>query len=191
MPLTTIDFDISDNEEITQTVYSKRDWIDSWTNRSPSLFCRHVVWNVSPEMPTATLHYRYGQVDLGAGSFTTYKRHPPVTRGDYIKIDFVGHEIISGDSSSKNKSWYGQVISIDDNDAGVVTINCHGMESILLEKDVDSSVWLEDRDALSTNWVENRIDRVIPFNVKNRKTAHQRKLMVVMGFRGTGFLILF
>ena len=76
------------------------------------------------------------------------------------------------------------MISIDDNDAGVVTINCHGMESILLEKDVDSSVWLEDRDALSTNWVENRIDRVIPFNVKNRKNRTSTKIDGCYGFSG-------
>ena len=182
MAITTIDFDIADNEPITHTVSSRREWSDSWTDRSGVLFARSIRWRTNPEMPTAVLHYRYGEVDIAAGSFTSYATTPPVSRGDYIKIDLVGHTIVAGDASSKNKTWIGQVVKVTDDDQGAVSIQCEGLESILLEHEINKSTFFDDHFANSADYTAETLNQVLTFNKNNFKNRSTAKVNSHYGF---------
>lgn len=177
MALKTIDLDIADNGGVTQTVESRTDWADTWSDHSATVFCRAARWTTNPEMPSATLHYRYGSVDIAkAGTFTTYKRAPPISRGDFVKLTFVGHEILAGTATagektaSKTKIWFGVATTIDDDDNGSITITCAGLEKLLTEKNIDQSVWFVDQADGTT---AKTISQVLTFNqgnVGNRST---------------------
>ena len=96
--------------EASATVYRKTRWAGAWIEDT-TLDVLQVNWNAAPQIPVATLRYRYGRcVERGATSETT--RTKKALGGHYVKI-----VVSCGDG---NRVWHGFVDDAADEQTGTI-----------------------------------------------------------------------
>lgn len=103
-------FGDSISNDVSVTIWTKRRWADNWTS-DPTLDLLQISWNAAPNIPTATIRYRYGRtVERGAVSETT--RTKKQWLGFYVKILV--------ECSDGNRIWHGFVDDVADEQTGVI-----------------------------------------------------------------------
>lgn len=135
------------------TVYWRKKWTDDWT-ADASLQAVEIVKSVAPTIPTATLIWRYGTVKQPtSNSFVATAKRLDLRRA-FIKIS------VTLDTATPF-TWYGICEMSDDqmqgarlttDEDGNVTVSpsgqqslaCFGMEKLLADHDIVTSVWGED-----------------------------------------------
>lgn len=183
----TINFDTARLQEYTvfaQRVYLRERWSDDWEEQE-NLFATEVIWNAAPEMPTATLLWRYGRGMLAGEAALAIKERLAKSRW-FVKIEIDG-QFVQGGSSDK-LTWHGTLEVEADHWAGVrdeppateggqpepfesgtQELIAHGLELLLARTPVIESVYYDD--VVDT---ERRIGRGLAFNAggkPNRTSA--------------------
>jgi hypothetical protein len=97
--------------DISVDVYTKQRWADSWV-ADTQVDLLAVSWNAAPNIPTASLRYRYGRVvEISATTETTRTKKTWI--GWYVKI--VVH------CADGDRIWHGFVDDVADEQHGTVT----------------------------------------------------------------------
>jgi len=135
-----------------QTVYAKAAWADDWVEQ-PHLYCTLCKWSLSPEIPTATLVWRYGVGQRpGDGIFVNVARKS-LSRY-YVKISY-SH----ADFTSTN-DWYGGIEIEGDSRGGsdvggiatgVQEFVCFGLERLLDIHTIRRSFWVDQTNKLQVS----------------------------------------
>lgn len=103
-------FDSGIANDVSVVIYTKQRWADTWAE-DPKLDLLAVSWNSAPNIPTATIRYRYGRtVERGASAETT--RTKKTWLGYYIKI------VVT--CSDGNRIWHGFVDDLADEQGGTI-----------------------------------------------------------------------
>ncbi len=96
--------------DVSVLIYTKRRWADAWTQET-GLDLLSVTWNAAPNIPTATIRYRYGRAVMkGSATETTLAKKNLL--GYYVKIVVV--------CSDGNRVWHGFVDDAADEQTGIV-----------------------------------------------------------------------
>jgi len=98
-----------------QTVYTKVNWSDSWTEQS-AVVCTSANWSAAPTIPQASFYYRYG---VGSVNNTAVNVHAAFTLPTYgyVKVVFNAYNIElapAADGYVTELIWYGVVVSKSD-----------------------------------------------------------------------------
>jgi hypothetical protein len=136
-------FSDSLGDEVSADIYTKQRWSNSWTHQT-QLDLLQVTWNAAPNVPIATLRYRYGRVlEKTATAETT--RTKVNLLGYYVKIvvhgedgDLIWHGFVD-DVSDEQHGTVNRIVINPDPDppttlyeaAGVQTLSCVGMIAAL------------------------------------------------------------
>lgn len=106
----TVTFADALSYETSVDIYTKQRWADSWTEET-KVDCLAVSWNAAPNIPTASLRYRYGRVvENGATVETTRTKKTWI--GWYVKI--VVH------CADGDRIWHGFVDDVADEQHGTI-----------------------------------------------------------------------
>ncbi|MGB7325913.1 MAG: hypothetical protein WBD31_13645 [Rubripirellula sp.] len=119
----------------TARVWVKSKWGGDFVHR-PDFSVLQTVESLAPELPTATLQYRYGRVKIP--DKTQYQNYPPVeTWGFYVLIEWM----VIVDGNVQRRWWLGasdppvtspiRAAAGDVPASGVQTIPCFGLERVL------------------------------------------------------------
>lgn len=173
---TAVNFDTARLLEYTvfdHRVYLKERWSDDWEEQD-NLFAVDVLWNAAPEIPTATLVWKYGRgMFPGETAFTIKERLAKRRWFIWIEIDT---QIVQGGSALEKLNWYGtleveadQLGGVRDEllpdedpepfESGVQELVAHGLELLLGRSPVVSSVFFD-----SDGSTARRAPRGITFN---------------------------
>ncbi len=96
--------------DVSVVIYTKQRWADNWAI-DDKLDLLSVSWNAAPNIPTATIRYRYGRaVEQGALIETT--RTKKTWLGHYVKI------VVT--CSDGTRIWHGFVDDLADEQGGIV-----------------------------------------------------------------------
>jgi len=167
MTTTTITFSTDTPvPHITQKVYLRRLWSDTWTLYD-DLWCTESTWACAPTINTATLVWFYGLLKNDDHALWETVTKLDVSRW-YVKV-------LYEDDDGNSRTWYGIVGDVDDEHQGHVyanrawhasgqqTLHCYGMEHMLDREPVASS-WCYDGDPD----VLLEVDTPITFNKHGR-----------------------
>ncbi len=144
-------------------VYSRATWGEEWIEIA-HLYANWVYYGCSPEPARAELVWRYG-AGIQAGSLAPADYPPQDLLGRYVKIE-IDQEDAEGEPADP-LLWHGVATEAGDAQfgaspglapAGVQTIVCHGLET-LLERSYVAASW-----CLDGNGQELRIGRGLQFN---------------------------
>lgn len=157
-------------------VYTRALWTGAWTIKL--MHCDEAVWSVAPSIPTATLHYYYGDIVRdGALAFSRDEKRSDMLRA-YVKIVFT----MDDDSE---RIWYGIIEVIEDQlhgatfteddegnivsvvTSGEQTFTAYGLEQLLATTLVTRS-YVQPADGGEPVVVE----RGIEFNERGRANRH-------------------
>lgn len=104
--------------DVSVAVYTRQRWADEWI-ADTMVDVLNVTWNAAPNIPTATLRYRYGRVvEQGAVIETT--RTKKTWLGHYVKL------VVT--CADGNRIWHGFVDDLADEQTGIVTRYTPGAE---------------------------------------------------------------
>lgn len=103
-------FGDSIGNDVSVTIYTKQRWADPWV-ADATLDLLQVSWNAAPNIPTATIRYRYGRV-LEQGATVETTRTKKTWLGHYVKILAV--------CSDGNRVWHGFVDDLADEQGGLI-----------------------------------------------------------------------
>lgn len=151
----------------TQAVYTRTNWADAWAPVA-DLWCPKVTWSGQPQLPSATLVWRYGRgLQFGATAFADIARQSLL--GQYVKIEYT----IDGEATPS--VWYGIIAAKSETPdgafvdgtvnprvpAGTQAFRALGLEWLLFDKSyIDHSmIW--------RNPNEERLERAFGFNTDN------------------------
>lgn len=133
----------------THTVYAKAKWSDDWVEQ-PHLYCTLCTWSLAPEIPTATLVWRYGTgYRPGDGAVQNVARKS-LSRY-YVRITF------SHPGCATTNDWYGGIeiegdnrggSDVDGNGSGVQEFVCYGLERVLDVNTMRRTFWLDANNQL-------------------------------------------
>ncbi len=123
-------------------VYVKGRWADPWIRRD-DLHCEQAVWSTAPELPTATLVYRYGRVKV-PGKNTNQLLTPISIRGWWVCVRYP--------CDDGCLDWYGfaespitqehQGATSLEPATGIQIIPCYGLDRALQITHVHDSMWI-------------------------------------------------
>lgn len=119
MTTITIPSDHSGRTINGQTVYTKVNWADSWTEQ-PGVVCTQATWCASPTIPTAQFYYRYGVASIGSDGTGIWEKFDLENYG-YVKVEFDSVDLTLADTDpgyETTVTWWGVVVSKDDMIAG-------------------------------------------------------------------------
>lgn len=122
-------------------VYVKQDWADEWSRRYDMIPVQS-TWSINPQMPTATLEYRYGEVVL-PGTSRVQNLVPITARGYYVLIKWYTDTEVPmywlGTAETPVKEWE---LDTDGTTAtsGLQVIPCYGLEAALKETFVNTTI---------------------------------------------------
>jgi len=164
----------------THTVYAKAAWADAWVEQT-NLFCTSCTWSAAPEIPTATLIWRYGVGLRPTDDFFVNVDRKALSRY-YIKIVFA-HE----DFATTN-DWYGGIevdgdqrggTTLDGQSSGIQQLVCYGMEMLLDNHTIKRSWWSDK------NFLLHTAQHGITFN-KDGKKNYEDTTATFDGTKDTG-----
>ena len=131
-------------------VYAKLKWEDPWDLKA-DVHATNVSWSAAPDMPSASLYYRYGP--RGGVNWGTALNPFSLPMLAYVKIEVDMYDPY--DLSTKTATWYGvagrlvdkrEGVELNDGDpsptyypVGTQTIECVGMEWLLSRSYIDRS----------------------------------------------------
>jgi hypothetical protein len=142
-------------------VFARSKWSDPWEEK-PGVFCTMASWAASPNLPEATLHYRYGLGRQEGDSETSTWAPFDLPALAFVKIVFRARALDENETEG-DVEWYGvagrlvdQMAGRADNpaspdptgpvdivqqpvDMGVQTIHCVGMEWLLQQHQIHDS----------------------------------------------------
>lgn len=146
----------------SHAVYLRQQWTGSWT-KVPWLFADEIAWATAPAVGAATLSWRFGrgmrQGEMQLGN---------VNRLANFQRYYVAIECENGDSENP-LTWFGTVeiqtdvvlglVGLANIPTGLTAVSCIGLEQILRDYPVRTSVWREENTAATF-----RVERAYTFN---------------------------
>jgi hypothetical protein len=104
-------FNDSIANDVSVAVYTKQRWADAWVLDN-AVDVLTVTWNAAPNIPTATLRYRYGRV-VEQGALVESTRTKRNWLGHYVKL------VVT--CADGQRVWHGFIDDIADEQTGIVT----------------------------------------------------------------------
>lgn len=104
--------------DVSVSIYTKQRWAANWV-LDDTLDLLSVSWNAAPNIPTATIRYRYGRV-VERGAIVETTRTKKTWLGHYVKI------VVT--CSDGNRIWHGFVDDLADEQGGIVARSVPGAE---------------------------------------------------------------
>ena len=104
--------------DVSVSIYTKQRWADNWM-LDDKLDLLSVSWNAAPNIPTATIRYRYGRV-VEQGAIVETTRTKKTWLGHYVKI------VVT--CSDGNRIWHGFIDDLADEQGGIVARSVPGAE---------------------------------------------------------------
>lgn len=104
--------------DVSVSIYTKQRWAANWV-LDDTLDPLSVSWNAAPNIPTATIRYRYGRV-VEQGAIVETTRTKKTWLGDYVKI------VVT--CSDGNRIWHGFIDDLADEQGGIVARSVPGAE---------------------------------------------------------------
>jgi hypothetical protein len=104
--------------DVSVAVYTKQRWANEWVLDN-AVDVLNVTWNAAPNIPTATLRYRYGRV-VEQGALVESTRTKRDWLGHYVKL------VVT--CADGNRIWHGFVDDLADEQTGIVTRYTPGAE---------------------------------------------------------------
>lgn len=155
-------------------VYTRPTWAGEWTEQE--MHCDEAVWSVAPTIPTATLHYYYGDIArAGELQFSRDTKQTDLLRA-YVKVVFTMDD-------DTTRTWYGIIEVIEDqlhgatfseDRAGNVTVQATGEQTFTaygLEQLLANHLVTRSYVQKSTGEAVE-VERGITFNERGKPNRH-------------------